>query len=41
LCECKPLLGGTATCVYYQNYIALALLWIVGLGFAAKVGIDA
>ena len=34
-------LGGSATCVFYENYVALGLFWLVGFGIAAKVSLDA
>ena len=34
-------LGGSAVCVFYENYIALGLFWLVGFGVAAKVSLDA
>ena len=34
-------LGGSAVCVFYENYVGLGLFWLVGFGIAAKVGLDA
>eukprot|EP00227_Mantoniella_beaufortii_P011612 CAMPEP_0197574298 /NCGR_PEP_ID=MMETSP1326-20131121/39_1 /TAXON_ID=1155430 /ORGANISM="Genus nov. species nov., Strain RCC2288" /LENGTH=321 /DNA_ID=CAMNT_0043136843 /DNA_START=325 /DNA_END=1290 /DNA_ORIENTATION=+ len=34
-------LGGTATLVYYQNFVFLGLFWAVGFAIAAKVSLDA
>lgn len=34
-------LGGSATFVFYENYVGLGLFWLVGFGVAAKVSLDA
>lgn len=34
-------LGGSATCVFYENYVALGIFWLVGFGVAAKVSLEA
>ena len=33
-------LGGSATCVFYENYVALGLFWLVGFGLAAQKGLE-
>ena len=33
-------LGGSAVCVFYENYFALGALWLVGFGLAAKKGLE-
>jgi len=32
--------GGTATCLYFENYVLLGIFWIVGFAAAAKVALD-
>ena len=32
--------GGTATCLYFENYLLLGIFWIVGFAAAAKVALD-
>ena len=34
-------LGGSATFVFYENYVGLGLFWLVGFGVAAKVSLYA
>ena len=34
-------LGGSAVCVFYEQYVGLGLFWLVGFGIAAKVGLEA
>eukprot|EP00982_Pelagococcus_subviridis_P015026 31375-Pelagococcus_subviridis.AAC.2 len=34
-------LGGSATCVFYEQYVALGVFWLIGFGVAAKVGLEA
>ena len=33
-------LGGSATCVFYENYVALGLFWLVGFGLAAQKSLE-
>ena len=33
-------LGGSAVCVFYENYVALGALWLVGFALAAKKGLE-
>jgi nitrite reductase/ring-hydroxylating ferredoxin subunit len=32
--------GGTATCLYFENYVLLGIFWIAGFAAAAKVALD-
>ena len=32
--------GGSATCLYFENFVALGIFWIVGFVAAAKVALD-